>query len=134
MKKIIILSVLSLMSSVYAVEVLNTDAKVEVIKSEKTVEEPNNKSFLYEFDFAAVGKADKSVHKYMTNNPDSVATTKALEETMKKNWNLGSDYSKNLKLKSESKVVNNLTCKYNNGLVIKVKSYGDYTTDCPLKS
>lgn len=133
MKKIIILSVLSLMSSVYAVEVLNTDAKVEVIKSEKTVEEPNNKSFLYEFDFAAVGKADKSVHKYMTNNPDSVATTKALEETMKKNWNLSSDYSRNLKLKSESKLANNLICKYNNGLVVKVKSYGDYSPSCPLK-
>ena len=134
MKKIIILSVLSLMSSVYAVEALNNDSKVDVVKVEKSVEEPNNKSFLYEFDFSLVGKKDNSIHKYMTNNTESVATVKAIEETMKKNWNLGSDYSKNLKLKSESKVVNNLTCKYNNGLVIKVKSYGDYTTDCPLKS
>ena len=108
MKKIIILSVLSLMSSVYAVEALNNDSKVDVVKVEKSVEETNNKSFLYEFDFSLVGKKDNSIHKYMTNNTESVATVKAIEETMKKNWNLGSDYSKNLKLKSESKVVNNL--------------------------
>lgn len=136
MKKIIIVSVLSLMSSVYALEVTNSDkpeVKAEIVKVEET-KEPNNKSFLYEFDFSSVGKADKSIHKYMTNNTDSVATVKALEDIMKKNWNLSSDYSKNLKLKSENKVANGLVCKYNSGLVIKIKAYGDYSTNCPLKS
>ena len=112
---------------------------MEYLKGEKYIEKERHKeindknSELYEFDFSLVGKKDNSIHKYMTNNTESVATVKAIEETMKKNWNLGSDYSKNLKLKSESKLSNNLICKYNNGLVVKVKSYGEYSPSCPLK-
>lgn len=139
MKKIIILSVLSLMSSVYALDAVKdkVDVKTDTVQVQdsktEVKDEVKNESFLYEFDFAAVGKADKSTHKYMTNNIDTVATVPAIEDTMKKNWNLSSDYSKNLKLKSEHKVANQLVCKYNNGLVIKVKAYGDYSTNCPLK-
>lgn len=147
MKKLIIVGVLSLVSTVYAQQSSKDKAvsKIEVknnldqpikIDSQELIQnttKPNNESFLYEFDFSQVGKSDKSVYKYVTNNLDTVATIKALEDTMKKNWNLSSDYSKNLKLKSENKVANSVVCKYNNGLVIKIKPYGDYSTNCPLK-
>lgn len=150
MKKLIILSMVCLVSSVYAgqdsqVKTAKLDSKI-IIKNNSQEEikiespeltqnntKPNNETFLYTFDFANVGKSDKSVYKYVTNNLQTVATIKALQDTMKKNWNLNSDYSKNLKLTTENKVANSLVCKYNNGLVIKIKPYGDYSTNCPLK-
>lgn len=140
MKKIIILSLLSVMSSVYAFEAVKdkVEVKPEVAQTSDNKTEMkdkiNNQTFLYEFHLGAMGKADKSVYKYMTNNTDTVANVSAIEETMKKNWHLSSDYSKNLQFKSEHKVANQLVCNYTNRLVIKIKSYGDYSTNCPLKN
>lgn len=129
MKKIIILSILSLMSCVYALENKVTEKSSEPITKTQT---EINQSYLYEFNFSSVGQKDSSVHKYMTNNTDGLATLSGLQEVLRNNWHLGNEYSKNIKFKSESKVLNQLVCKYNNGLVIKIKPYGDYSTTCPL--
>lgn len=129
MKKIIILSILSLMSCVYALENKVTEKSSEQIKKTQT---EINQSYLYEFNFSSVGQKDSSIHKYMTNNTDGLATLSGLQEVLRNNWHLGNEYSKNIKFKSESKVLNQLVCKYNNGLVIKIKPYGDYSTTCPL--
>ena len=147
MKKIIVITMLSLMSCVYAeqnnrnkvdstIEIRNHLQEKLYISSQELnqySQKTNNEIFLYMFDFSEVGKSDKSVYKLVTNNIQSVANNKSLEDTIKKNWNLSSDYSKNLKLKSEHNFSNNITCKYNNGLVIKIKPYGNYSTNCPLK-
>lgn len=138
MKKIIMIGILSFISSVYASDVVkdkeDTKSESGLVQNKVDKIEIKNESFLYEFDFSRTGKEDKAIHKYLTNNTETVATIAALEDTFKKNWDLNGDYVKNLKLKSESKVANQLICKYNNGLVVKVKPYGDYTTNCPLKS
>lgn len=136
MRKIILIGILSLISSVYAMEVVTTDkVKEEVTQAVKEIEsvKVNNNTFLYEFDFGSVGQLDKGVHKYMTNNLDSVATVDSLREVMFKNWKLGKEYSKNIAFKSSKTEGEKLVCKYNNGLVIKVKNYGDYDKNCPLK-
>lgn len=140
MKKIIILSILSLMSSVYAGEFPIPEKPPEMVIPQVKVQAQTqtqteiNKSFLYEFDFTSVGQEDTSIHKYITNNTDSVASVAGLKDVMINNWGLGKEYTKNIKLKTENKVLDQLVCKYNNGLVIKVKAYGDYSTVCPLKS
>lgn len=105
---------------------------VQVVKEVDTVK-PNNNTYLYEFDLSSVGQADKSIHKYMTNNLDTVSTVDGLREVMFKNWKLGKEYSKNIAFKSSKIEGEKLVCKYNNGLVIKIKNYGDYDKNCPLK-
>ncbi len=135
MKKIILVGLLSLISSVYAMEVVTEKPKedsVQVVKEVDTVK-PNNNTYLYEFDLSSVGQADKSIHKYMTNNLDTVSTVDGLREVMFKNWKLGKEYSKNIAFKSSKIEGEKLVCKYNNGLVIKIKNYGDYDKNCPLK-
>lgn len=117
------------MSCVYALENKVTEKSSEQIKKTQT---EINQSYLYEFNFSSVGQKDSSIHKYMTNNTDGLATLSGLQEVLRNNWHLGNEYSKNIKFKSESKVLNQLVCKYNNGLVIKIKPYGDYSTTCPL--
>lgn len=139
MKKIIIISMMSLISLAYAVEYKSPEKlnpqDVNLSQSKESIKvEVNNESYLYEFDFKLVGQKDTSIRKYMTNNTKSVETLTALQETLNKNWKLGSEYTQNLKLKTDNKVGNQMTCKYNNGLIIKVKAYGDYETSCPLKN
>lgn len=133
MKKIILIGLLSLMSSVYALEVVSAEKTKE--ESVQKVEEvkANNNTYLYEFDLSSVGQADKSIHKYMTNNLETVSTVDGLREVMFKNWKLGKEYSKNLTFKTSKVEGEKLVCKYNNGLVIKVKNYGNYDKNCPLK-
>jgi len=133
MKKIILIGLLSLMSSVYALEVVSAEKTKE--ESVQKVEEvkTNNNTYLYEFDLSSVGQADKSIHKYMTNNLETVSTVDGLREVMFKNWKLGKEYSKNIMFKTSKIEGEKLVCKYNNGLVIKVKNYGNYDKNCPLK-
>lgn len=136
MKKIILIGLLSLMSSVYALEVVSTEkTKEETVQKVEKVEEvkANNNTYLYEFDLSSVGQADKSIHKYMTNNLETVSTVDGLRDVMFKNWKLGKEYSKNIMFKTSKIEGEKLVCKYNNGLVIKVKNYGNYDKNCPLK-
>ena len=92
MKKILLVGLLTILTSAYAVDnSLNTSVKVvdqtvknPEIKIDETAEKENNETYLYEFDLTKVGQQDKATYKYLTNNINTVATLFSLRDTLQK--------------------------------------------------
>ena len=92
MKKILLVGLLTILTSAYAVDnSLNTSVKVvdqtvknPEIKIDETADKVNNETYLYEFELAKVGQQDKATYKYLTNNINTVATLFSLRDTLQK--------------------------------------------------